>query len=118
MLSYMRDSVYVAKILVEYWIVIRMRIESWEIRIEPLINYMWFERVLSPEGIDWAVESIDLWLEMSCGILMWGRSSVVYVEVLWLCILLIEDIFTVLNALISQNNVFKSKGMIVIVLIY
>ena len=36
--------------------------------------------------------------------------------ILWLCMLLIEDVFAILNALVGRNDVFKSKGMIVIVL--
>jgi len=38
--------------------------------------------------------------------------------ILWLRMLLIEDVFAVLNALVGWNDVFKSKGMIVIILIY
>jgi len=38
--------------------------------------------------------------------------------ILWLRMLLIDDVFAVLNALVSWNDVFNSKGMIVIVLMY
>ena len=46
-----------------------------------------------------------------------------YLYILWLCMLLIEDVFTVLNAVFTvlnawtnRNDVLKSRGMIVIML--
>ena len=41
-----------------------------------------------------------------------------YLCIWWICTFLIEDVFAVLNALVGRNDVFKSKGMIVIALIY
>jgi len=34
----------------------------------------------------------------------------VYLYVLWLCMRIIRDVFTVFNALLSGNNVLKSRG--------
>ena len=47
-----------------------------------------------------------------------GDVNVVYLYMLWSCMLLILDVFVMLNVLINWNDMLKSKGMIVIVLIY
>ena len=45
-----------------------------------------------------------------------GDVNVVYLYMLWSCMLLILNVFIMLNVLINKNDVLKSKGMIVIVL--
>ena len=47
-----------------------------------------------------------------------GDVNVVYLYMLWSCMLLILDVFAMLNVLINWNDMLKSKGMVVIVLIY
>ena len=47
-----------------------------------------------------------------------GDVNVVYLYMLWSCMLLILNVFIMLNVLINWNDMLKSKGMIVIVLIY
>ena len=91
---------------------------------------MWVERVLNIESIDWAIGLTDLWLEVTCGTLIWGRSSgmegvqvywwiYVYNQcLLWLCIyMLIVDLdvwYVVMNMLTHEANYNHSnmlKGM-------
>jgi len=98
---------------------------------------MWVERLLNSESINWAIGMSDLWLKVTCGMLMWGRSSGISMNI---CIYLVPAVtvhinvnswfgcwYVVMNMLtheanydnsnISKRNVVTWKGFIAIGLI-